>query len=78
MTIVTLRLPDNLVHKVDINAHTLHMNRSEYIKKAILEMNFEIQKNMRKERLIAASHRVREESMKINAEFAAIENDPES
>ena len=78
MAIVTLRLPENVIHKIDINAHILQMSRSEYIKKAILEMNSEIQECMRKERLKAASQRVREESMKINAEFAAIENDPEA
>ncbi len=78
MSIVTLRLPDNIIHKIDINAHTLNMSRSEYIKKAILEMNLETQERMREKRLIAASQRVREESIKINAEFAAIENDPKA
>lgn len=78
MTTVTLRLPDNIVHKLDINAHMLHMSRSEYIKKAIVEMNHDVEEHERKERLVAASLRVRQESMKINAEFAAIENDPEA
>lgn len=76
MAIVTFRLPDNVVHKIDINAQILHMSRSEYIKKAILEMNHDVQENERKQRIMAASQRVRQESMKINTEFAAIENDP--
>jgi len=78
MSIVTLRLPNDVIHKIDINAHTLHMSRSEYIKKAILEINFETQERMREKRLIAASQRVRQESIKINAEFAEIENDPDA
>lgn len=78
MSIVTLRLPDNVVHKVDAYAHALHMSRSEYIKRAILEMNSEIQECTRKQKLRDASQRVRQESMKINAEFAAIEYDPKS
>jgi metal-responsive CopG/Arc/MetJ family transcriptional regulator len=78
MSTVTLRLPDNIVNKIDINAHTLHMSRSEYIKKAILAMNFEIQERTRVEKLMAASKRVRQESMKINAEFATIEHDPKA
>jgi len=77
MTTVTLRLPDNMVHKIDANANLLHMSRSAYIKKAILEMNYDIQDHERKQRLKAASQRVRQQSIKINAEFAAIENDPE-
>lgn len=78
MTTVTLRLSENIVHKIDINAHTLHMNRSEYIKKAILEMNQEVEARERKQKLMAASQLVRQESMKVNTEFEAIENDPEA
>lgn len=78
MTTVTLRLPDHMVHKMDANAHLLHMSRSEYIKKAIIEMNHDIQAQTRKQKLREASQRVRQASMEINAEFAAIENDPES
>jgi predicted transcriptional regulator len=74
MTSVTLRLPDNVVYKVDINAHILHMSRNEYIKKAILAMNYDIQERTRKQKLRDASQRVRQESIKINAEFAAIEH----
>lgn len=77
MTTVTLRLPDNVLHKIDINAHMLHMSRSEYIKKAILEMNHDIQQAARKCRLREASLLVRQESMKVNKEFAEIEHDPE-
>lgn len=78
MASVTLRLPDTIVHTVDLNARGLHISRSEYIKKAILEMNHDVEKDHLKERLAKASHRVREESMKINAEFEAIESDPKA
>lgn len=76
MTTVTLRLPDNILHKIDANANNLHLSRSEYIKKAVLAMNKEVQEKTRMQRLIAASQMVRQESMIINAEFEAIENDP--
>lgn len=78
MGIITLRLPDNIVQKLDTNAHILHMSRSEYIKKAISTLNHNIQEHERKRRLQAASKLVRQESMEINAEFAAIEHDPEA
>jgi Arc/MetJ-type ribon-helix-helix transcriptional regulator len=54
------------------------MSRSEYIKKAIAEMNDEVQTQGRRQKLMAASRLARQESMKINAEFAAIEHDPEA
>ena len=78
MTTVTLRLPEKIVHKIDTNAQALDMSRSEYIKKAILEMNKEIRDYKRRQKLMSASKRVRQESMDINAEFSAIENDPEA
>ncbi len=78
MTTISLRLPEDIVHRIDVNAHLLHVTRSEYIKKAIIEMNTDVQEQARKERLMAASQLVRKESMKINAEFAAIEDDPEA
>ena len=78
MAIVTLRLSDSIIQKLDTNAHILHMSRSDYIKKAIFAMNHDTQEYERKQRLQAASKLVRQESMKINAEFAAIEHDPEA
>lgn len=47
-------------------------------KKVILEMSQEVESRERKQRLMAASQLVRQESMKVNAEFEAIENDPEA
>jgi hypothetical protein len=35
-------------------------------------------KRLREKRLAAASRRVRSESMKVNAEFAAVERDPDA
>ena len=78
MSVITLRLPDNIVQRLDTNAHILHMSRNEYIKKAISAMNHDIQEHERKRRLQAASKLVRQESMRINAEFAAIEHAPEA
>lgn len=78
MSNITLRLPDNILQKVDLNANLLHISRSEYIKNAIIDLNNELEANFRNQKLKAASLRVREESMKVNAEFSEIENDPET
>ena len=76
MTTVTLRIPDNIVHNIDAHARSLHLSRSEYIKRAILNMNKVLLEQTRTQRLIAASRKVRQESMIVNAEFGAIEYDP--
>lgn len=76
MTNISVRLPDQLLHKVDTLAHELHLPRAEYVRKALEVMNTEVLKQRRRERLMEVSHRVRKESMKINREFSGIEHDP--
>lgn len=41
-------------------------------------MNQEVEARERKQRLMTASQLVRQESMKVNAEFEAIESEPEA
>lgn len=74
---ITVNIPDNLLTEANRNANMLHMKRSEYIRKALENMNKQVLKNERYSRLKFLSHRVKEESMKVNSEFAAIEHDPE-
>jgi metal-responsive CopG/Arc/MetJ family transcriptional regulator len=78
MTTVTIRLPDNVLHKIDSNARRLSLSRSEYIKQAVLYLNKTVQEKTQKERLINASLIVRQESMTVNHEFESIENDPQN
>ncbi len=78
MSVISIRLPEQLLHQLDHMAQFLHMQRAEYIRKAIEHMNEEINKNERKEKLIQASLRVREESMRINREFSDIEHDEDN
>lgn len=75
MPVISIRLPEKLLHQLDQMAKLLHIQRTEYIRKAIEHMNTEIDKNARKEKLVQASLRVREESMRINKEFSDIEHD---
>ena len=78
MSIVSVRLSDRLLHDVDIMAHSLHLARTEYIRKAIEQMNEKTLSVKRKQRLIQASLKVRNESMAVNAEFSRVEHDPEN
>ena len=76
MTTVTVRLPDELLQALDKRAKKLKISRSIYIRQALERMNEEVAAQHRRERLKEVSLRVREESMKINAEFSRIEHDP--
>lgn len=76
MSTVSLRLPDDLLREAENRAKALHIPRAEYIRRAIAVMNDEVFAHKRRERLKAVSRRVRTESMRVNAEFDAVEGDP--
>ena len=76
MTTVSLRLPDDLLKEAENRAKILRIPRAEYIRRAIAAMNHEVLAQKRREHLIKLSRRIGSESMKVNAEFEAIEGDP--
>ena len=78
MRAISLKLPDALLAASDRYAEALHVSRAEYIRQAIARMNQDIEAQLRAARLAAASHKVRQESMRVNAEFAAFETDPDA
>ncbi len=78
MTTVSLRLPDDLLKEADQRARELHIPRAEYIRRAIVDWNSRALAEQRRQRLMAASRRVRGESMRINAEFDAVEDAPDA
>jgi Arc/MetJ-type ribon-helix-helix transcriptional regulator len=53
------------------------VSRAEYIRRAIVRMNDDMTAHARAQRLARASRNVRRESMRINAEFDAVERDIE-
>jgi len=73
MTTLSIRLPDSLVKEADSRAKALHVPRSEYVRLAISRMNREVAAEERRKRLHSLSARVREESMRVCAEFDAVE-----
>ncbi|MFZ2627263.1 MAG: hypothetical protein WAX67_00075 [Rugosibacter sp.] len=78
MTTVSLRLPDDILQATEQRAKTLHLPRAEYIRRAIVAMNEDVLKQSRREQLIRVSKRVAADSMRVNAEFAAIEDTPDA
>ncbi len=73
MSTLSIRLPDSLVKEADLRAKALRMPRSEYVRLAISHMNREVAAEERRKRLRSLSERVREESMRVCAEFDAVE-----
>ncbi|MHB8578064.1 MAG: CopG family transcriptional regulator [Dehalococcoidia bacterium] len=78
MTAISLKLPDDLIEASGEYARALHLSRAEYLRRAIERMNRETSRQLRNQRLIEVSLRVRAESMLINAEFAAFEREPDA
>lgn len=75
MSMISVRLPDSLLKEAEDGARILHIPRSEYFRLAIDAMNKRMQEESRRQRLMSASRRVRDESMAVNAEFDAVEHD---
>jgi len=78
MEAISLKLPEDLLEASRRCAQVLHVSRAAYIRRAIERMNQDTRAQLRAERLAAASKKVCKESMKVNAEFAAIETDPDA
>jgi metal-responsive CopG/Arc/MetJ family transcriptional regulator len=77
MSVITIRLPEKMLHELDAGAHLIKVPRAQYIRLAIEHMNQEIKNKQRAEKLQKLSLRIRKESMLINKEFSKIEHDPE-
>jgi predicted transcriptional regulator len=75
MIAISLKLSEALLEASGHCAQALRLTRAEYIRRALEEMNRETQARLRAGRLRDASRKVRGESMRVNAEFAAIERD---
>lgn len=73
MSAFSVRLPEKLMKEVDARAKVLHVPRSEYVRLAISRMNRDVAAEERRNRLQTVSERVRDESMRICAEFDAVE-----
>lgn len=76
MTTLSLRLPDELLHEIDIYAGEMHIPRAAYVRKALEQMNMTVAAQRRRTRLMEVSLKVRVESMKVNTEFSEIEDVP--
>jgi hypothetical protein len=76
MGAISLKLPEDILETSRRCADTLHLSRAAYIRRAIERMNRHTQALLRAKRLADASKKVRKESLRVNREFAAIEQAP--
>ncbi len=76
MITISIRLPEDILNEVDQIAKELKVPRTAYLRQAILSMNSKIKEDRRRARIMKLSRRVRQESMRVNAEFSEVENDP--
>ena len=75
MPAISLKLSEHLLAASGQCAAALQLSRAEYVRRALERMNRETRARLRADRLQTASRRVRRESMRVNAEFDAIERD---
>lgn len=78
MGTISLRIDDELLDEVASQAKALHLTKTEYLRRAIAEMKDKVAQDLRRKRLQAASRKVRAESMRVNREFAEIEEAPDA
>ncbi len=78
MRTISLSLTDAVLERSGRCAEALAISRAESTRRAIQAMNRETEAGLRADRLANASRKVREESMRVNAEFEAIEHDPDA
>ncbi len=78
MGTISLRIEDELLDAATNQAKALHLSRTEYLRRAIAEMNDKVAHDLRRHRLQEASRKVRAESMLVNREFADIEEAPDA
>ena len=78
MKAIALKIPPGILEESSRLADVLSISRAEYIRIAIRRMNRKTAARLRAKRLAEISRRVRDESLRVNAEFAAIERDPDA
>ncbi len=75
MSTISVNLPDDLLKRCTRYAQSLRVSRAAYIRRSLERMNRETERQLRADRLMRASQKVREGSLRVNAEFDAIETD---
>ena len=73
MSVVTIRIPEFDLEKIEKLSKKLRLSRNAYINRAITEFNSNVDLRTKKNILTKDSMKVRKNSMMVNKEFDAIE-----
>lgn len=73
MSTISIRVPDQLLKETEERAKSLDLPRAAYVRLALEAMNHSALEKARAKHLMEVSRKVRGESMRVNAEFDAIE-----
>ncbi|MEI8096096.1 MAG: ribbon-helix-helix protein, CopG family [Spirochaetales bacterium] len=76
MATVSIRMNEHDLEELDQLALAHGLARSDYVRRALEAMKVAHEAENRRFRLQKASLRTRQESLVVNAEFAAVETDP--
>ena len=76
MKTISLNLPEDVLDASSAAADALRLSRAAYIRKAIERMNHETAARLRADKMAQASIKCRAESIRVNAEFDALEGEP--
>ncbi|MCF6265369.1 MAG: ribbon-helix-helix domain-containing protein [Desulfuromusa sp.] len=76
LKLLAIRIQDKILEELNEHSRNLHIPRSEYIRQAVIVMNKQVDRELRRKRIMEASRRIRAESMRVNAEFDSIEDAP--
>lgn len=77
MPTISIRMRVEEFEELNQHSKALDIPRAEYVRQALLAMNKQLDRDLRKKRIFAASRKVRAESMRVNAEFDVIEDAPD-
>jgi predicted transcriptional regulator len=76
MAHLSIRLPESLIEDLTALAKAEHQSKAELVREALEHYRQLKISNARKERLSKASLLVRNDSMRVNSEFAEFEGEP--
>ena len=74
---VNLNIPENQLIKATMLANTLKLNRSAFLRDAINDYIFKIERELLAERFKKASQKCRDESLAVCQEFENVDQIPE-
>ena len=77
MATISIRIQDDVLEEINEHSRKLRIPRAEYVRQAVIAMNEQVDRELRRKRIMEASRRVCRESMRVNAEFDAVEDAPD-